>query len=400
MAATAMAAPASDSFYRSVPRFERFADVADPARYRPLPDDWLVGVADVVNSTGAIAGGRYKAVNIVGAGVISAVLNARGGEPFPFVFGGDGATFAVPAGARPQVEPALAAMRAWAAEEIGLDLRAAIIPIADIRAAGHDVAVARFAASPACDYAMFAGGGVSWAEAQMKAGAYAVAPAPAGGRPDLAGLSCRWMPIAARRGEIVSLIVAPADGADRAAFAALVRRVVAIVEESTDRAGHPVPADGPAFIWPPQAVGYEARARRSGFPLWIGYAIVLARAFLPWLLQLTRRKIGRFDPFVYRRDAARNTDFRKFDDGLRLTLDCRPDVIARLDVLLERAQADGVADYGLYRQGHALMTCVVPSAVRADHMHFVDGADGGYARAAEMLKDAIARRRSATHANR
>ena len=86
-----MAEPAGEFFYRSVPRFERFADVADPACYRALPGDWLVGVADVVNSTGAIAGGRYKAVNIVGAGVICAVLNARGGEPFPFVFGGDGA---------------------------------------------------------------------------------------------------------------------------------------------------------------------------------------------------------------------------------------------------------------------------------------------------------------------
>ncbi len=34
----------------------------------------------------------------------------------------------------------------------------------------------------------------------------------------------------------------------------------------------------------------------------------------------------------------------------------------------------------------ALVTCIVPSARRADHVHFVDGASGGYAVAAEALK--------------
>jgi hypothetical protein len=203
------------------------------------------------------------------------------------------------------------------------------------------------------------------------------------------------MPIASRQGEIVSLIVVPADGADRAAFAALVRNIVEIVEDSAERAGHPIPVEGPRFVLPPQAAGLEARARWSGIPVWIGFGMVFARAFLPWLLQATRRRLGRFDPFVYRRDATRNTDFRKFDDGLRLTLDCRPDLTARIEAVLERAVRDGIADFGLYRQSRALMTCIVPSPLRADHMHFVDGAEGGYARAAEMLKAAIARRRSA-----
>ena len=42
---------------------------------------------------------------------------------------------------------------------------------------------------------MFTGGGLAWAETQMKAGAFAVAPAPAGTRPDLTGLSCRFAEI-------------------------------------------------------------------------------------------------------------------------------------------------------------------------------------------------------------
>jgi hypothetical protein len=34
------------------------------------------------------------------------------------------------------------------------------------------------------------------------------------------------------------------------------------------------------------------------------------------------------------------------------------------------------------------MTCIVPSIVRDDHFHFIDGADGGYTRAAEAIKAA------------
>jgi hypothetical protein len=100
--------------------------------------------------------------------------------------------------------------------------------------------------------------------------------------------------------------------------------------------------------------------------------------------------MARFDPSVYRRDVAGNTDFRKFDDGLKLTVDCPRDVIARIEALLRRAQEDGTAHYGLHSQDSALMTCIVPSPYTSDHMHFVDGAAGGYAKAAEMLKAAMA----------
>jgi Protein of unknown function (DUF3095) len=33
-----------------------------------------------------------------------------------------------------------------------------------------------------------------------------------------------------------------------------------------------------------------------------------------------------------------------------------------------------------------MMTCFTPSALRSDHVHFIDGARGGYASAATTLK--------------
>jgi hypothetical protein len=41
-----------------------------------VPDRYILGLSDVTNSTRAIGEGRYKAVNLAGAAVISAVMNA------------------------------------------------------------------------------------------------------------------------------------------------------------------------------------------------------------------------------------------------------------------------------------------------------------------------------------
>ena len=54
----------SNRFYEYVTVFDRFTNIMDPSLYRPLPADWLLGVADVVQSTRAIRERRYKAVNM------------------------------------------------------------------------------------------------------------------------------------------------------------------------------------------------------------------------------------------------------------------------------------------------------------------------------------------------
>ena len=33
-----------------------------------------------------------------------------------------------------------------------------------------------------------------------------------------------------------------------------------------------------------------------------------------------------------------------------------------------------------------MMTCIVPSIMQDDHIHFIDGADGGYTEAATRIK--------------
>ncbi len=106
-----MPAPSSDPFFRTLPLFTAFEGVAEAENYRALPQDWWLATADIVDSTGAIAEGRYKSVNMAGASVISAVLNAVGDYEIPFVFSGDGAMLALPPSGLAAARAALAAVQ-------------------------------------------------------------------------------------------------------------------------------------------------------------------------------------------------------------------------------------------------------------------------------------------------
>src|ERR1700732_777843 len=194
----------SDKFYGGIPVFRGFASLMEPSLYSPLPDDWSIGVADIVESTKAIAQARYKAVNMAGAAVIAAVSNALEGREFPFVFGGDGASFAVSPDDLERARDALAATASWVKDDLDLLMRVALVPLTAVRAQGLDVRVARFGPSPNLSYAMFSGGGLGWSEAAMKRGEFAVSKAPAGTQPDVSGLSCRFEEITAARGVFLS----------------------------------------------------------------------------------------------------------------------------------------------------------------------------------------------------
>ena len=130
---------------------------------------------------------------------------------------------------------------------------------------------------------------------------------------------------------------------------------------------------------------YEARAARGG-SLLKRRGVVLAVALWAYVVMRFGITVGNFVPKRYLQQVVENSDFRKYDDGLRMILDCTPELAEALTRRLAEAAANGVVRYGLHRQDAAMMTCFTPSVMRADHVHFIDGARGGYASAATALK--------------
>jgi len=388
----------SATFYAGLPVLGDFGAVTQPDNFAPLPGDWHVATCDVKNSTIAVEAGNYKHVNTVGAAAVTAVLNAAGPVEIPFVFEGDGSAFCVPPALLEDTKAALVKTQEMAAKSFGLELRVAAVPLAKVREAGLDVRVARVRVSDNYVQAVFAGGGMAWADRAMKdaatAAQYAVDPALTPPRGSLEGLECRWQDIPSRHGETVSLMVR-ATAKDPVAAAALYRALIAKVQDTygADDACHPItlpglsPALGAKRLY--NEVGVRAADRtRPGQWLYL----MRARWFviLGWFLMKFGLKTEQTDWSTYKQTMVRNTDVRKFNDIYRQILAGTEAQREALTGWLEVRYRKGELCYGMHVTDRAHMTCLVFS-YSGRHLHFIDGADGGLFLAAKEFKERAAK---------
>ncbi|MSQ50654.1 MAG: DUF3095 domain-containing protein [Betaproteobacteria bacterium] len=392
-------------FYAQPRLFTHFEEVTRPANYTALPDDWVILIADVVASTQAIEAGRYKEVNVVGASCIIAVLNAAGKIAVPYTFSGDGASLLVPDFLLTQARQALRGARRMARDSFGLDLLIAAIPIADVRAAGKDVSVAKFGASKDFAQAMFAGGGVAEAERFAKnpetrhkyeiientgpAGATVEDQASA----DFSGLECRWQGIQARGGETISLLVQvhrDAVARTQDILDSVLADISAIYGGGSE--AQPVSTEQLNLCLGKHCVTAELAVRAHGRGALYKAFLAVTLRLQTWIADRAialRVTVGGVNWGNYKTEVVANTDYRKFDDTLRMVLDSTTDQRARLELALEARRGRREVVYGVHVAKEALMTCLIFDR-KSSHAHFVDGADGGYALAAQRMKAQLA----------
>jgi hypothetical protein len=389
----------STSYYADLPLRTEFSDAGRQESYAPLPDDWQVVMCDVRDSTAAVEAGRYKNVNTLGAAVITAMLNAAGGIEIPFIFEGDGAMLCVPPELLNGARAALLQTQALARMSFGLELRIATMPVARIRAAGFNILVARYRVSDHYVQAMFAGGGMAYADRCMKDPATAppcrVEPGSIEPGGNFDGLECRWQDIPSRHGETVSVMVKvladDADEADR-----LYRELIAKVREiyGADDTCHPVWPPNLAFSFNGRQLGNEAGVRAMERSAW-GKRLYLMKArgmvLLGWLLITFGIRTAATDWGRYKIILARNSDVKKFNDCFRQILDGNAAQREALSAWLDKRCAQRELVYGVHVANRAQMTCLVFDHA-GRHLHFIDGADGGLSMAAKALKERVAKR--------
>lgn len=388
------------SFYDRIAPVTSLDDALDPARYRPAPADWRLAITDIERSTDAIEHGRHKTVNMIAAACIAAVRNSCAGQELPYSFGGDGATLLIPPDKADAALAALAGVQA-AAKAAGLVLRVGAMSVGELRARGHELLIARYAAAPGIIFAMFRGGGVGFLDRVLKGHEPGVPASLVSvpveiADPDLTGLSCRFEPIASRAGCTVSLVAAMlGQGED---YRPVLGRLLEIVGENAQ----PVSPEalGAAFrrTWLPNgrsieaeldatdATAKESRLRRR---------LAILRGWLG--LQLSLRlgiRFGRYDAKRELAEKVRHSDFCKADDALQMVIDCTPDQLGRIEAYLAELEAAGILVFGLHVSDSALMTCLVDSVASDWHVHFIDGAGGGYTLAAKVMKRKLAERRA------
>ena len=204
--------------------------------------------------------------------------------------------------------------------------------------------------------------------------------------PDLTTLSCRWEPMPSQNGHMLCLIIG-ARARTQAEADAVYREVVTHIDAVAGLDGtacNPVQVKNTRFLLPGRGVLREARAYRG--PLWLNLPRTLLLRVLIWLILRYGIRIGGFDPVRYRRELGEYADFRRVTGMLRLVIDVTPAQSADIEAWLESMRVAGRIVYGLHRTPAAIMTCVAPDVVAGHHVHYVDGADGGFWTAARGLK--------------
>ena len=388
---------ASLHFYAELPVFTDFSGVTRHENFTPLPADWHLVMSDVRNSTGAVQAGLYKHVNTIGAATITAVLNAAGPVPIPFVFEGDGAVLCVPPELLDAARAALLGTRELAQLSFGLDLRIGTLAMGRIREAGLDVLVARYQVSENYVQAMFTGGGMAFAERFMKSPSGAaqcvVEPGSVAAQASFDGLECRWRDIPSRQGETVSVMVkALADDADVAA--SVYREVLARVQAiyGTDERCHPLATSNVSIALGSRQLGYETRVRaadRGRLGRWRYLMRLRWIILLGWFLMKFGIRTSKTDWGRYKQTLVRNADVRKFNDVYRQILGGGVAERAALTAWLDEGLARRELVYGLHVADRAHMTCLVFD-YEGRHLHFIDGADGGLFLAAKVFKERLA----------
>lgn len=380
----------SADFYRDLPTRPAFEDFFDLDHFSALPDDWTVLVADVRGSTHAIRGGRYRDVNTVGVSCIAAMLNGLKDECFPYVFGGDGATFCVPERALQNARALLLDCQQLARRDFDLDLRVGAVPVSLLRDLDTDVRVGKWQVNDHYVQSMLAGEGLSVAERLIKSShQFLVSSSKSAMTADFTGFECRWQEIPSPSEENVSLLVAATAGTSlqRRLTYAQVQHCIETIYGSAE-AFHPVHGGGLRLALSPVRMASEARVRNPGnnrigkamhvarvWPLVMAGAVMMARG-----MQTETTDWG-----AYKSRLRDNTDFRKFDDVLRLVMAGTAAQRSELRASLDAMRAEGKIAFGMHVSDAALITCIV-SDYNFGHVHFLDGADGGYAMAAVELK--------------
>jgi hypothetical protein len=383
-----MSAGNNDMFYSRLPVNEiPLSDLlTEPHLFYPIPGNWYVVITDVKKSTTAIAGGLHETVNLLATGSIVAVLNIayRAGITLPFFFGGDGATFILPP---TLVEPAIDALlkhQSNSKNNFNIELRVGSVPVSDIYQQNQTLRIAKLRISANLDIPIVLGEGLMFAEQLIKSESYRLPPLPkTPGELDLNGMQCRWDRIKPPQNfeEVVTLLVIARDENRQAeAFKAVIDQLDLIYGVP----GHRTPISIPKLKLKAtlEKIRFEMSVRfqrsKPGF------------LFFQWIKMLLgyfyfRTRKGQ----AYLHELVEMSDTLVIDGKINTVISGTAPQRQQLEQALDELESAGLLYYGLYVSKESIMSCYVRSLKR-DHIHFIDGAEGGYTRAAGMLKQKLA----------
>lgn len=380
----------NESFYRDLDTISDFSFIFDEDIYKEIPEDWIIVMTDIIESTKAIDSGKYKQVNAAGSLSAMAITNILGDMQFPFVFGGDGMTILLPPSFADKVKPILASTIRIVHLLFELELRAAVIPVNKIVGLNKKIQIAKLKVSKNYNQALISGEGITEAEKFLKSenSLYRInANMYPGVEADYSGYTCRWQDYPSGL-DVTAAIIVKFRNLDNAINRTLFSQINAILGNSEEQ--HPLRAKDSRIAWNKEILENEAfvlsGTQKGLMPvllkLKIRIEIIFTVIFVKFKIHYMH---GKKEVWNTKTDNITSSDYRKFDDSLKMIVSLTNESVEQLKLFLEKEYSKGNLFYGFHIAQKATITCLM-HAESGNEVHFVDAAGGGYAYAAVQLK--------------
>jgi hypothetical protein len=144
----------------------------------------------------------------------------------------------------------------------------------------------------------------------------------------------------------MSLIIAPGDDGVGTRLKSLLTDVLLVAAQQA-RDGHPLPPEGPPLTLTTKSIDPEVRATASEGHLLARKLGIFAETVLAVGIYCFGIPIDSFAPNVTRWKWRKNSDFRTFADGLKMTVDLTTIHSNQIETLLVEAAASGICRYSL-----------------------------------------------------
>ncbi len=361
-----------------------------------MPGDWQIIIADVKNSTAAVKAGNHNDVNLVAASSLVLALNiAKSANiEIPFFFTGDGGTLFVPASICDEVLQGLKLHNDNSLKNFGLEIHFGSMAVAAIEDSGYILKIAKAVFGKTVTKAIVIGNGIIYAEQLIKASvSQTIYTQISSGALDMEGLECRWDKIQppTEQNEVVCYLIEATVPDQQIVVYGDVLTMMDQTFGGLDKR-NPISIDRLKLMLSVNKIKKEMMVKFGDWKRNYLTATFL-KTFIGKLYFKYNWKINNLRGQQYLQQVITNADTLTIDGRINTIVSSTADKRIQFVEYLKREEAEGKLVFGHYISRESVMTCYIENRDEK-HIHFVDGADGGYTEASKELKQKLAKIKS------
>jgi hypothetical protein len=377
-------------FYKNLPKHNKgLVDLlAKEQSFNLVPEDWYIFVVDIENSTEAVQNGMHEQVNLAATGSIVTVLNEikKSSEEIriPYFFGGDGTTFIIPSIFQAKMLSLLENYRHHVKSTSSLILRVGGIAVKDIYESNHEIKIAKLALTKHMTIPIVLGTGLKYAEKVIKSSFVDTLIRESEIESiNLIGMQCRWNEVKPKEEEnkIVCLLVGSHLNYNQAEiYKDIFEKIDDIFGNYKER--NPISTSELKLDLSIDKIRGELKMKNSNYGIITELINWLGSVFYNFYFKIYSERNE------YLRNIPLLADTIMIDGGINTVFSGTQKKIDKFITYIDEMEREGKITYGMNITHSSIMSCYVEDR-RDKHIHFIDGTNGGYTKAALMYKSKI-----------